>query len=89
MSVVWTTALADAVRAVPMNERLGWDIDDAEWQAEWSVGRDNWEGRRRTLERSGWWRWVARAEQGLAWVRAGLLRNQIEDRRGTTRRIQE
>jgi hypothetical protein len=74
MSVVWTSAMANAVRAVPVNERLGWDIDDAEWQAEWSVGRDNWEGRRTTLERSGWlaWRWRG---TGSCLVRAGLLRN--------------
>jgi hypothetical protein len=63
MSVVWTTAIANTVRTVPVNERLGWDIDDAEWQAEWSVGRDNWEGRRTTLERSGW------AGVALAWNR--------------------
>jgi hypothetical protein len=58
--------MANAVRAVPVNERLGWDIDDAEWQAEWSVGRDNWEGRRTTLERSGW------AGVALAWNRVLL-----------------
>jgi hypothetical protein len=55
MSVVWTTAMADAVRAVPMNERLGWDIDDAEWQAECQLAGTTGKGDgQRWIEAAGW-----------------------------------